>query len=259
MKAREIREYIVSRAGWVDKARTVDTFKHGEADIEVTSAAVTWMLTMDAIDEAERLGVNFVITHEPTFYSHHDDVELVKDDAVYRAKRKRLDEAGLTVLRIHDSWDPWPEIGIGATLASLLELTRLETGGRNRKIYGTKEPTSLDAFARFVREKLGMDAVGVMGDGGTPVERVGLAFGAIGGLESMRRFLRMNPDVVVAGELCNWSDVRYLQDNRCALVLTDHAASENPGLRSLARFVAKQFGVETHFIEVGPALRTLAG
>ena len=158
MKAREIREHIVSRAGWVDKAKTVDTFKHGEADVEVTSAAVTWMLTMDAIDEAERLGVNFVITHEPTFYSHHDDVELVKDDAVYHAKRKRLDEVGLTVLRIHDSWDPWPEIGIGATLASLLELTRLETGDRNRKIYGTKEPTSLDAFAAFVREKLGMDA-----------------------------------------------------------------------------------------------------
>ena len=133
MKASQIRESIVSRADWVDKAKTVDTFKHGDPEIEVTSAAVTWMLTMDAIDEAERLGVNFVITHEPTFYSHYDDVELVKDDAIYHAKRKRLDEAGLTVLRIHDSWDSWPEIGVGATLAALLELTRLETPAGGRK------------------------------------------------------------------------------------------------------------------------------
>ena len=257
MRAREIREYFLSRAKRVDREHTVDTFKHGDGEAEVESVGVTWMLTMDAIDEAERLRVNFVITHEPTFYTHYDDVEEVKADPMYLAKRRRLDDVGLTVLRLHDCWDHWPEIGIGPSLAKLLKLTRLETGGGNVKVYGTEVPTTLDAFARLVREKLGMDAVQVMGDGGAKVERVGLAFGMSGGLVRLRGYVAMKTDVVVAGELINWQDIRYLQDNRCPLILTDHAASENPGMRSLARFVQEQFGVPTHFIEVGCPFRTL--
>ena len=257
MKARDIREYFLSGADRVDPEHTVDTFKHGDGEIEVESVGVTWMLTMDAIDEAERLGVNFVITHEPTFYTHYDDVEEVKDDPMYQAKRRRLDEVGLTVLRLHDCWDHWPEIGIGPSLAKLLELTLVETGDRNPRIYGTRAPTTLDAFAREVREKLGMDAVQVMGDADAKVERVGLAFGMSGGLVRLRGYVAMKTDVIVAGELIHWQDIRYLQDNKCPLILTDHAASENPGMRSLAEFVQEQFGVPTHFIETGPALRTL--
>ena len=257
MRAREIREYFLSRADRVDPEHTVDTFKHGDPETEVGGVGVTWMLTMDAIDEAERLGVNFFITHEPTFYTHYDDVEEVKDDPMYQAKRKRLDEAGLTVLRLHDCWDHWPEIGIGPTLAKLLGLTLLERGEGNVKVYGAATPTTLDAFARLVREKLGMDAVQVMGPADAQVERVGLAFGMSGGLVRLRGYVAMKTDVIVAGELIHWQDIRYLQDNKCPLILTDHAASENPGMRSLAEFVQEQFGVPTHFIETGPPFRTL--
>jgi putative NIF3 family GTP cyclohydrolase 1 type 2 len=255
MKAREIREYFMKHAGWVDGSKTVDTFKCGDPEVEVKSAAVMWMLTVEAIREVKRVGANFVITHEPTFYTHVDDVSKVEKDAVYRAKRKLLDEAGLTVLRIHDSWDTWPEIGIGASLARLLDLEEVEARGRVHRTY-RMTPRRLDEFARFVRGKLGMDAVGVMGEGDALVERVGLSFGAMGSIENMRTFLSMKPDVIVAGELCNWADVRYLQDSGVALVLTDHAASENPGMRELAKFVTKQFGVPATYVEVGPALRT---
>ena len=83
MKASEIRETIIRRARWVNRKTTVDTFKHGDPDVEVTGAVVTWMLTMDVIDEAERMGVNLVVTHEPTFYSHRDEIAPVKRDPVY--------------------------------------------------------------------------------------------------------------------------------------------------------------------------------
>ena len=256
MRASDIREYFLSHADWVNRETTVDTFKHGDPDVEVTSVGVTWMLTMDAIDEAERLGVNFVITHEPTFYTHYDDVEEVKDDPAYLAKRKRLDETALTVLRLHDSWDNWPDVGIGASLVKLLGLTRLDTGEQKVKVYGTSPVTTLDAFAGLVRRKLGMDAVQVMGDGETPVARVGTCFGMSGGLVRLRRYVAAGVDCIVAGEMINWQDVRYLQDNRCPLIMTDHAASENPGMQSMARLVTETFDVPAHFIETGPALRT---
>jgi len=109
MKAREIQEFFLSHADWVDRARTVDTFKHGDPNVEVRSVAVTWMLTMETIDKVRNLGANLVVTHEPTFWDHFDDPAQVKDDPLYPAKLRKLDEAGLTVLRLHDSWTPGPK------------------------------------------------------------------------------------------------------------------------------------------------------
>ena len=256
MKAREIREHILRRAPWVDPAKTVDTFKHGDPDVEVRSLATTWMLTMKAIDEAERLGVNFVVTHEPTFFDHFDAVEDVRNDATYRAKRRRLDRAGLTVLRIHDSWDSWPGIGIGDSLAKALDLKVVAQADCLIKAARTARPTTLGAFATFARKRLKMDGVGVMGDPRAPVRRVGLSFGALGGLDSMRKFLSLNIDVLLAGELCNWREIRYLADAGCPLILADHGTTEEPGMRALGQYLGDTFGVPTHFIEVGSCLRT---
>jgi putative NIF3 family GTP cyclohydrolase 1 type 2 len=256
MRASEIREYFISRSDRVNPETTVDTFKCGDPEVEVQSVGVTWMLTMGAIDEARRLGVNFVITHEPIFYTHRDETAEVADDPAYLAKAERLEEASLTVLRLHDCWDWWPEIGVCASLATLLELALVDEGPHHTKVFAVHHPAALDDFAAFVRDRLSMDAVQVMGDGAKRVERVGLCFGMSGGLPRLRAYCAQSIDCIVAGELINWQDVRYLQDNRMPLVLTDHAASENPGMRSLAEFVRGAFGVEAHFIETGPALRT---
>ena len=259
MHAKEIREYFLSRSPRVNPETTVDTFKFGDPETEIKSVGVTWMLTMDAIDEAERLGVNVIVTHEPTFYTHTDDVSQVADDPAYLAKVKRLEEAGLTVMRLHDCWDGYPEIGIGDSLVKLLELTRVDADKEGPKVYAPTAPTTLGAFATFVRTKLGMDGVLVMGDDDRAVARVGLCFGMSGGLVRLRGYCAAKVDCIVAGEMINWQDVRYLQDNRMPLILSDHAASENPGMRSMADFLASEFGLEAHYIETGPALRTVTG
>ncbi len=64
-------------------------------------------------------------------------------------------------------------------------------------------------------------------------------------------------DVVVVGEMCHWCDVRFMQDNNVPIIMTDHAASENPGMRSLAKLVERELRIPTHFIEVGCPLRTI--
>src|SRR5882757_5655873 len=51
---------------------TVDTFKAGNPDTPITGIAVTMMATMDVLQRASAKGLNFVITHEPTFYAHLD-------------------------------------------------------------------------------------------------------------------------------------------------------------------------------------------
>lgn len=95
----------------------------------------------------------------------------------------------------------------------------------------------------------------VMGDGNRRIERVGLAFGALGSLEVMLWFLANGAQAIVAGEVNHWKTVRYLQDADVPLILTDHAASENPGLRKLADFIRDEFHLPTTFIETGSPFR----
>src|SRR5580704_932801 len=69
---------------WRDQ--TVDTIKSGSADTTVKGIATTMMATFDVVKRAAADGLNMVITHEPTFYSHEDKTDVLKDDLVYRQK-----------------------------------------------------------------------------------------------------------------------------------------------------------------------------
>ena len=56
------------------RAGTVDTFKTGSpANCRVTGIVVTMMATLDVLQRAVKQRANLIITHEPTFYSHHRD------------------------------------------------------------------------------------------------------------------------------------------------------------------------------------------
>src|SRR5438309_1559978 len=68
--ARELVSQIQKQVGVEWQKDTVDTFKAGNPDTVVTGVAVTMMATMDVLQRASAQGLNFVITHEPTFYAH---------------------------------------------------------------------------------------------------------------------------------------------------------------------------------------------
>ena len=83
-------------------------------------------------------------------------------------KQRFLDETGLVVLRVHDIWDKWPEIGIRGAWAKGLGLTdevAVDESGF-RAVYAIEETTLRD-FAQYVARKivpLGEDSVQVIGD-----------------------------------------------------------------------------------------------
>src|SRR5437763_8112306 len=70
--AREVVTEIQKQVGVEWQKDTVDTFKAGDPETPVTGIAVTMMATLDVLQRASAQGLNFVITHEPTFYSHLD-------------------------------------------------------------------------------------------------------------------------------------------------------------------------------------------
>src|SRR5947209_14534435 len=113
MNAQTVYEHLRSLdGGWVDWDTTTDRIVAGSPDVEITGVAVGWMSYTAALQRALELGCNLFVTHEPTFYSGHDDEERIFRFPSVRAKREWIEESGLTILRCHDVWDQLPGIGI---------------------------------------------------------------------------------------------------------------------------------------------------
>jgi putative NIF3 family GTP cyclohydrolase 1 type 2 len=87
MTANEVVERIRKnlRLPWNEKTYR-DTFKAGDPNTEVKGIATTFMATLDLIQRAFAAGMNFVITHEPTFWDDHDAVKDLTDDPIYKYK-----------------------------------------------------------------------------------------------------------------------------------------------------------------------------
>src|SRR6516164_8240423 len=64
---------------WNDKTYR-DTFKAGDPNTPVKGIASCFMSTFDVIKKAHAQGLNFVITHEPTFWTDADLIEPIKND-----------------------------------------------------------------------------------------------------------------------------------------------------------------------------------
>jgi len=87
MTANEVVERIKKNLGVPWNERTYrDTFKAGDPETEVKGIATTFMATLDLLERAHAAGMNFVITHEPTFWSDTDAVKDLGDDSIYRSR-----------------------------------------------------------------------------------------------------------------------------------------------------------------------------
>ena len=95
MNARDVREYLKTMdGGWVNWENTVDTFKSGDPTTEVRGIAVGWMGYTWTLQRALELDCNMFITHEPTYYNHHDTDQNVFRYQGVAAKRKMIEEPG---------------------------------------------------------------------------------------------------------------------------------------------------------------------
>jgi hypothetical protein len=46
--------------------------------------------------------MNFILTHEPTFYNHYDDAVPLYEDPVQQEKIKFIRDHNLVIFRFHD-------------------------------------------------------------------------------------------------------------------------------------------------------------
>lgn len=234
MKAKDIMNDLFSlaieREYWIEG----DSLKAGSDDAEVKKVAVTMFPTVKVIKEAAAWGADLLIVHEPLYYS--DTNELCENDAVAIAKKKIVEESGLTIYRFHDHphYTTPDIIAAGEFKAFGLEGTMETTDVFDLVRFHLAKPITARELAKLIEEKLGVRHVRICGATDLPSTILSGVFGS-GGTPAFTELQREDGEIVLAGETCEWAYAEYARDaaelgyNKSLLIL-GHAGSERDGM-----------------------------
>ena len=243
LTARQVLERIKTNIGvpWMDK--TVDTFKDGDPDTRVTGIAVTMMATLDVLQRAAAQGSNLVITHEPTFFGHLDELAPLETahDSVTAVKRAFIREHHMVVLRMHDHWHTRHPDGVQTGMTRALGWQRFQRP-EDEHLY-TLPATTLGQLAADIRDRLGAPTLRVLGDPKRRVSNVAMAPGFAGFSRHLVGLRRDDVQVLVIGEAHEWETVEYVADAVTAgmdkaLIVIGHIPSEQAGMEDFAQWLA---------------------
>ena len=234
---------------------TVDTIKAGDPNTPVTGIVTTFLDTYQVLEKAVADGKNLVITHEPTFYNHPDDMTVLGNDPVQAQKLAYIQQHHLVVWRFHDTWHLRQPDGI---LEGVIE----EFGWKAYQSSSdphlfTLPPTTVAQLAAALRAKAGSRLIRVVGDPAMPVTHVALLPGASGLEKQVKTLERDDVQVLVAGEAAEWETVEYARDAAAqgrhkALILLGHEVSEEAGMQYCAQWLKGILpGMPIEFIKAG--------
>lgn len=234
---------------------TVDTIKVGDAEQPVTGIATTFLASQAVLQKAVALGANLVITHEPTFYNHLDQVGWLEQDPVYLTKRQLIEDNRLVIWRFHDNWHIHQPDGLLTGIVKQLGWEAF-VDPEMPAIFKLP-PIALQNLVNLIKAKLGIRTLRLIGDPALTCQRVGILVGAWGGMNQIGFLSHFQPDVLVVGEIAEWETSEYIRDavaqgRRTGLIITGHANSEEPGMNWLVEWLKPHFpGLPVHHVPVG--------
>lgn len=243
MTIQEVIDSILLTVPGAPVKNTIDTFKAGDPSQNVTGIVTTFLASHEVIQRAAEFGANLIITHEPTFYNHADNVEWLKDNPVYQAKIGLIEEKDIVIWRFHDHWHLYKGDGIQTGVAKALEWDNYT--GEELAIYDIPD-TTLRKLVGYIKEKLGIHTVRVMGDLEMTCRRAALLPGFAGVRRQVQMIEREDVDVVLCGEVHEWETCEYVRDavtqgQRKALIVLGHANGEEPGMAWCAEWLRQRF------------------
>lgn len=154
----QVIDRVKTNVGIPWREQTVDNLIAGTPEIAVKGVGVTMMATLDVLQRAASKGLNMVITHEPTYYSHQDRTEPVQQDSLYQLKRDFIQQKGMAVFHFHDHWHGRRPDGIATGMIRELGWEK-NNDAQNPRLFTFPE-TSLARFAQGMSTKLGIRPCG---------------------------------------------------------------------------------------------------
>jgi putative NIF3 family GTP cyclohydrolase 1 type 2 len=238
--ADQVIQRIKTNVGIPWRTQTVDNIIAGSLDMPVKGIATTMMATLDVLQRAAAAGRNMVITHEPTFFTHQDRTDTLKNDAVYQYKLDFLTKHEMIVFHFHDHWHGRKPDGIATGMMRALDWEKQADPAADRQFVFPGIP--LRRFAHQIREKLKIRVMRVVGEPDMPIRRVAASWGNVGLFPGIPLLSQPGVDALVLGETHEWELVEYVQDmistgQKKALIILGHVMSEQAGMKYCAEWM----------------------
>lgn len=254
LTALQLQEFLTSQVKL--NHGTVDKIIIGDPGTVIKKIGTCWMSTWETCKKAVNAGVNVLVTHEPTFYTHRDLDEVpgfldkksdyVKEQYLSQIEKKKkwINDNRLVIIRNHDTLDALPERGIPFALGEFL-------GFKNSDIIASRtyynvykfDKQSASSFASGMAGKLkelGQPGVAFYGDPAREVSSVGIGTGWI--CDPME-FADLKPDVFVAIDDVIKTHIQtvFAADTGHPLIVVNHGTSEEMGMRSLNQIIKEKY------------------
>ncbi|MFC1541034.1 Nif3-like dinuclear metal center hexameric protein [Candidatus Latescibacterota bacterium] len=252
--AGDINRYLNSLGtDWVDFNDSVDGFDTGSPETVVKGIAVAWTPYNRTLEKAAGLGCNIFVTHETPFYEHRKEIEhtFYPYEAIEK-KRAFIKQLDITIIRCHDVWDQYPDIGIPRAWGTFLNLGEPVDGEGWLYVYdGNGLPAATVARKIAARTALrGQSGVQFFGDENRPVHRIALGCGAITPID--RYMKELDADFAICsddGINCRKYGT-FAADTGYPIVVINHAVTEDYGMTLLSDRLKEIFpGVPVHNIK----------
>jgi putative NIF3 family GTP cyclohydrolase 1 type 2 len=241
LTALEVIELIKENVTCEWEFPTVDTIKAGDGSVQVTGIVTTFMATMEVLKKAVKENCNLIITHEPTFYDHFDDLARLGSDPVQQAKLDYIKEHNLVIFRFHDYIHRTEPDGIYEGVIDALGWKDYQKS--NSYVFEIPKRT-LSQLREDLANFFQSGIVRGLGDKDQVVSKVGLAVGAAGSMTHIYALQNLDIDVLLIGEGLEWETIPYFQDANTlgfkkGLIILGHADSEEAGMKYCAKWLEK--------------------
>jgi len=269
----ELQQFLTSLTELPSK--TVDRIIIGDPQTKVKKIGTCWMPYWETCKKAVDSGVNVLVTHEPTFYTHWDldekqgdyynspEFTKTKYLELVDKKKKWIYDNGLVIIRNHDTMDALKDVGIPFALGQFLGFTNTNIIASRTyyNVYKIKTQLAKKVAGTIAQKlwQLGQPGVAFYGNPEYPVSSVGIGTGCI--CDPMD-FADLKPDMFIAIDdvVRTWTQTTYASDSGQPLVVINHGTSEEMGMRRLSQLIQKKFPkLETIHFNQGCSYKWITG
>lgn len=250
MKCIEIIKKIEAMTPDFAIAQTCDVVHFGDAEQEVKGIVSCFMADVNVVKKAAQLGANFIITHEPTWYSSWEDTSWLEENPVYEEKKKLLEKGKITIWRYHDHMHAHRPDLIYAGVEKELGWEKYRLKNSMQPHYSI-ETMRLGELNEFLKKRLDTPVARVIGNPDIPVKEIGVLVGGgslgLGDELMPAKFMtKENLDVLVCGEINEWTSCSFVRDAAMlgmnkAMIILGHNRTEEAGMKYFADILQDMF------------------
>ncbi len=234
---------------------SVDRIIIGDPSTKIKKVATLWTPYLKSLEKAVEEGVNVIVAHEPTFYTHWDLDQQDRDfytapeagkqlylDAI-KKKKEFIEKHGLVVIRCHDVTDALQKIGVPFGLGQALGYDReqLVSSKKYFNVYEIERKKASEVARDIAKalKALNQPGVGFYGDPDYQVERVGLGTGYIC---DHQLYAELKPDlcIMINDTFRTWIHGEFATDTGKPFVIIDHGTAEEMAMKLLNDYLSER-------------------